>query len=371
MTDQQPQGRAPGDGRRDDGPHRDHEHGHDQDHRHDHEHGHEHRHGPWAAIRHLLAPHHHRVGDSVDRALEDSHLGERVTKQTLVLKLAGAGVQLGIVAISGSLALMADMIHSFADASTTIPLWIAFVLGRREASSRFPHGYRRAEDLAGVFIVLVIMVTSVLVIWESTQRLRAPTPITNLPWVAAAAVVGIVVNEFVARIRIRVGRQIGSSALVADGLHARTDTLSSAAVLVAVGGVALGYDLVDSLVGFVVAAIILWMMKDTAVQIGLRLMDGVEPGTLEQIGAISAEVEGVEAVDAVRARWSGHRMMVEVSIAVDPERSVRTGHLVAEQVRHAVLHEARHVHDVLVHVNPAVGDDDDDPHALTRHHHRT
>lgn len=376
MTDQQPQGRAPGDHRRDDGHRHDHEHGHDHAHGHDHDHGdhgadHEHRRGPWAAIRHLLAPHHHRVGDSVDRALEDSYLGERVTKQTLVLKLAGAGVQLGIVAISGSLALMADMIHSFADASTTIPLWIAFVLGRREATSRFPHGYRRAEDLVGVFIVLVIMGTSLLVIWESTQRLRAPTPITNLPWVAAAAVVGIVVNEVVARIRIRVGRQIGSSALVADGLHARTDTLSSAAVLVAVAGVAFGYDLVDSLVGFVVAAIILWMMKDTVVQIGLRLMDGVEPGTLEQIGAISAEVEGVEQVDAVRARWSGHRMMVEVSVAVDPEQSVRAGHLVAEQVRHAVLHEARHVHDVLVHVNPAVGDEDDDPHALTRHHHRT
>ena len=134
-----------------------------------------------------------------------------MTKQALVGKLAGAGVRLGIVAISGSLALIAEMVHSFADASSTIPRWIAFVPGCREASSRFPHGYRRAENLAGVFIVLVIMVTSVLVIWESTQRLRAPTPITNLPWVAAAAVVGIVVNEVVARIRIRVGRQIGSS----------------------------------------------------------------------------------------------------------------------------------------------------------------
>ena len=362
MTEQHPEGvGSPDRGR-------DRDHGHD----HGHDHGdHGHRRGLWASIRHLVAPHRHHVGDAIDRALEDSHLGERVTKQTLVVKLAGAGVQLAIVAISGSLALMADMLHSFADASTTIPLWIAFVLGRREASSRFPHGYRRAEDLAGVFIVAVIMATSVLVIWESYQRLRAPTPITNLPWVGAAAVVGIVVNEYVARRRIRVGRRIGSSALVADGLHARTDTLSSAAVLVAVAGVALGYDLVDSLVGFVVAAIILWMMKGTALQIGLRLMDGVEPGTLEEISVIGAEVDGVETVDAVRARWAGHRMMVEVIVAVDPDQSVRAGHLIAEQVRHEVLHGAQHVHDVLVHVNPAVSDDDDDPHALTRHHRRT
>jgi cation diffusion facilitator family transporter len=323
----------------------------------------------WSSIKHFFAPHSHDVSDSIDSALEDSRLGERITKQTLVIKVGGAAIQLAIVAISGSLALMADMIHSFADASTTIPLWIAFVMGRRGATKRFPYGYRRAEDLVGVFIILVIMSTAGLVIWESYQRLVSPEPILHLPWVTAAAIVGIIVNEYVARLRIRVGRKIGSSALVADGLHARTDTLSSGAVLIAVAGVALGYDIVDSLVGFVVAAIILWMMKDTALQILRRLMDGIDEGTVDEITAISGSVDGVERVDAVRARWSGHRMMVEVIISVAPEHTVAEGHLIAEHVRHQVLHDAKHVHDVLVHVNPAVGEDGDDPHGLTRHHH--
>lgn len=346
-----------------------HDHDHDQahDHGHDDDHDHDHSHGVWSSIKHFFAPHSHDVSDSIDRALEDSHLGERTTKQTLVIKLAGAAIQLAIVAISGSLALMADMIHSFADASTTIPLWIAFVMGRRKATSSFPYGYRRAEDLVGIFIILVIVSTAGLVIWESYQRLITPEPIAHLPWVTAAAIVGIIVNEYVARLRIRIGRQIGSSALVADGLHARTDTLSSGAVLIAVAGVALGYPIVDSLVGFVVAAIILWMMKDTALQILRRLMDGVEPGTTDQIRAISEDVDGVDGVDAVRARWSGHRMMVEVIIAVDPNHSVAEGHHIAEHVRHQVLHRADHVHDVLVHVNPAVADGHD-PHELTRHH---
>ncbi len=299
--------------------------------------------------------------------MEASHLGERTTKQTLVIKLLGAALQLAIVAISGSLALMADMIHSFADASTTIPLWIAFVFGRRKPTNTYPHGYRRAEDLVGLFIILVIISTAAMVIWESYQRLIAPEPIQHLPWVTAAAIVGIVVNEIVARLRIRVGRQIGSSALVADGLHARTDTLSSGAVLIAVAGVALGYPIVDSIVGFIVAAIILWMMKDTALQIFRRLMDGVEPGTVEQIQSIGGDVRGVESVDAVRARWGGHRLMVEIIISVEPDLSVADGHTIAEQVRHEVLHRANHVHDVLVHVNPAVADGSD-PHELTRHH---
>lgn len=342
-------------------------HGHDHEHSHVDEHDHGHGHGFWNSIKHFFAPHSHDVSDSIDSALEDSHLGERITKQTLAIKVAGAAMQLAIFAISGSLALMADMIHSFADASTTIPLWIAFVMGRRKATSRFPYGYRRAEDLVGIFIILVIISTAGLVIWESYQRLLEPQDILHVPWISAAAVVGIVVNEYVARLRIRVGRSIGSSALIADGLHARTDTLSSGAVLIAVAGIALGYPIVDSIVGFLVAAIILWMMKDTALQIFRRLMDGVEPGTIDQISAISEEVDGVENVDAVRARWAGHRKMVEVIISVNPSQSVADGHDIAEHVRHQVLHQADHVYDVLVHVNPA-GSHDHDPHELTRHH---
>jgi len=186
-------------------------------------------------IAELFAPHSHDVADSVDGALESSAAGIRAVKISLMVLGLTALVQFAIVVVSGSIALAADTIHNFTDALTAVPLWIAFALGTRAATRRYTYGYGRAEDLAGLFVVAMIAMSAVIAGYQAVLRLIHPQPIDHVGWVAAAGLVGFVGNEWVAIYRIRVGRRIGSAALVADGLHARTDGFTSLAVVIRPG----------------------------------------------------------------------------------------------------------------------------------------
>ena len=225
----------------------------------------------------LFQPHSHDAADSVDDALAGSAAGIRAVKLSLIGLGITAVLQLVVVLVSGSAALLADTIHNFADAATAIPLWLAFAVGRRPPTRRYGYGFGRAEDLAGVFVVLMIAASSVIAAWESLQKLLHPQPINQLGWVAVAAVVGCFGNELVAQYRIRTGQRIGSAALVADGYHARTDGLTSLAVLIGVIGVWLGFSQADPLVGLAITVAILFVLKNAVVQIWQRLMDAIEP----------------------------------------------------------------------------------------------
>ncbi len=229
----------------------DHHHDHDHAHAHDHDHDHDHRHltGARGLVASIFTPHSHDAADSVDSALETSRQGIRAVKISLVALGATALLQLLVVAVSGSVALLADTIHNFSDALTAVPLWIAFALSRRAASRRYTYGYGRVEDLSGLFIVGMIALSAVLAGWEAIDRLLHPAPVTNLGWVAAAGIIGFAGNELVAVFRMRVGRRIGSAALVADGLHARADGLTSLAVVLGAAGVALGWPAADPIIG--------------------------------------------------------------------------------------------------------------------------
>jgi cation diffusion facilitator family transporter len=309
-----------------------------------------------AEIGHWFRPHSHDLTNQIDPGLEGSSEGIRATKIALGLLLVTSLVQLVIVLFSGSVALLADMIHNVADGLTSIPLWIAFVLSRRAHTRSYSYGYRRSEDLAGLFIVLVIAASAVIVAWESVSRLVDPEPLTHLPWVLLAGVVGVVGNELAARIRIRTGRRIGSPALVADGYHARTDTMASFGVIIAVAGAWAGYPIVDPIVGLLIAVLIAWIAVETARSVFRRLMDAVDEPVVARIEEMLPEVDGVVGADWVRARWTGHRMLAEVAICVDPELTVREGHAIAERVHDAILGELPQMESVTVHVNPAHAD---------------
>jgi cation diffusion facilitator family transporter len=363
--------RAPGD--HDHGHPRGHAHAHDrgdadhgQDHG-DHEHGHEHGGGPLGRLVGLFRPHGHDAADSVDDALEGSAEGIRTVKVSLLGLGLTALLQLVVVWFSGSVALLADTIHNFADASTAIPLWLAFSIGRRPPNRRYTYGYGRAEDLAGVFVVLTIAGSAALAGWESLQKLLRPEPIGHLGWVAAAGVVGFLGNEVVAQYRIRTGERIGSAALVADGYHARTDGLTSLAVLLGAGGVWLGFPQSDPLVGLAITAAILVILKDAARQMWHRLMDAVDPALIARAEAAARGAAGVERVSAVRARWIGHSIHAEALIVADCDLTLGEAHAVAERARHAMLHAVPKLAGVTVHVDPC-GHDGHDPHADLAHH---
>lgn len=263
-----------------------------------------------------------------------------------------AVLQVVIVLFTGSVALLADTIHNFADAATSIPLWIAFVLGRRLANRRYTYGYRRAEDLSGLFIVLMIAFSAALAGWESIRRLIDPVEVRHLGFLAAAGVVGFIGNELVAIYRIRVGRQINSAALVADGYHARTDGLTSLAVVVGAIGVALGFPMADPIIGLLITVAILFILRDASKSVFRRLMDGVEPELVDRIESKTLLVEGVRNVEGVKARWVGHRLDASLEVTVDSEISVARGHAIAEDVTQSLLAALPQLEHVVVHVDP-------------------
>jgi cation diffusion facilitator family transporter len=306
---------------------------------------------------------------NIDNALETSARGIWALKVSLLGLGATALFQLIIVLVSGSAALLADTIHNFSDALTSVPLWIAFVLGRRLVSRRYTYGYGRAEDIAGVFIVLMIFFTALIAGYESYRKFIDPQPVQNVGWVIAAAVIGFLGNEAVALFRMRIGHEIGSTALIADGQHARVDGLTSLAVLFGAVGSVLGYPVADPIVGLLITLAILFIVKDTAMTMWQRLMDAVDPAVVDDVEHVAAAVPGVQDVHDIRARWIGHTLHAELHITVDEDLPTRDSHRIAEEVRHALFHAHPRLALITVHVDPC-GHSGEDPHHLTAHHDR-
>ncbi|MEV1143336.1 cation diffusion facilitator family transporter [Micromonospora sp. NPDC049799] len=303
-------------------------------------------------MRHAVVPHSHDSRATIDPALESSRDGLRA----LWISLVGLGVtavaQAVIVVLSGSVALLGDTLHNVADALTAVPLGIAFLLGRRAATRAYTYGYGRAEDLAGIVIVVVIAASAVAAGWTAITRLLEPAEITHVPWVAAAGIVGFAGNELVARYRIRVGRRIGSAALVADGLHARTDGYTSLAVVAAAGGVAFGWRWADPVVGLVIAVAIVFVLKDATREVYRRLMDAVDPAIVDKAEAALRAVDGVRDVATVRLRWIGHRLHAEADLVVDARLSLVDAHAIAADAEHQLTRAVPRLTTATVHTDP-------------------
>ncbi|MFI0942892.1 cation diffusion facilitator family transporter [Streptomyces sp. NPDC021020] len=357
------------------------EHTHDLLHTHDadepahlHAHGRSPGHGHvgsrWARLRHqaghVLTSHSHDAGDKVDSVMETSRDGMRTLWLSLVILGTTTVVQAVVVALSGSVALLGDTVHNAADALTAVPLGIAFVLGRRAANRRYTYGYGRAEDLAGIAIVLTIAASSALAAYEAVDRLADPRDVTHLRAVAVAAVIGFVGNEWVARYRVRTGRRIGSAALVADGLHARADGFTSLAVLLGAGGAAVGWRWADPVVGLLITAAILLVLKDAAREVCRRLMDSVDPALVDTAEKTLREVDGVLDIGQVRMRWIGHALRAEADIVIDPHNSVVQAHAMAVAAEHALIHAVPRLTAATVHIDHLVHGAD--PHAPLAHH---
>ena len=327
-----------------------HEHG---DHNHDHVHGS----SPWARLRHALSgfigAHSHDSADQIDDVLEATAAGRRA----LLISLAGlavtAAIQAVVVILSGSIALLGDTLHNFADALTAVPLLIAFRLSRRPRNARYTYGYGRAEDLGGLFVIAMITLSSALAAYQATERLIHPRNVTDLWAVAGAALIGFIGNEIVARYRVRIGRSIGSAALVADGLHARTDGFTSLAVLVGAGGVALGWRLADPIVGLVITVAILGVLRSAIRQVGARLMDAVDPNLVTQARAAIAPIDGVISVDDLRVRWIGHTLHAEANLTLLPDLSLVEAHSIAHHAEQHLLQRVGRLTGATIHTSPA------------------
>lgn len=304
---------------------------------HSHDHGREHSHS-------------HGV---VDPTITTTTRGLWAVKWSFIALVVTAGIQLIVVIFSGSVALFADMIHNLGDASTAIPLGVAFLFARRPPSRRFTFGFGRVEDLAGMAVVLTILTSAAIAGYESIQRLLHPQSVSHLGAIIAASIVGFVGNEGVAVFRIRVGREIGSAALVADGYHARTDGWTSLAVLAGAVGIHFGYPKADAISGLVITAALLVVVWQSVKAVVARMLDGVEPEVADQVRTTALDVAGVVEVTDVRARWIGHRLRVEASIAVAPDLTITAAHEISKQVEHELKHHLKFLAGTIIHLDPA------------------
>lgn len=304
-------------------------------------------------IKEIFAPHSHDAADSIDDTLESTAAGIRTVKISLLVLGLTALIQIVIVVMSGSVALAADTIHNFADALTAVPLWIAFALGAKPATRRYTYGFGRVEDLAGSFVVAMITMSAIIAGYEAIARLIHPQQIEHVGWVALAGLVGFIGNEWVALYRIRVGHRIGSAALIADGLHARTDGFTSLAVLCSAGGVALGFPLADPIVGLLITAAILAVLRTAARDVFRRLLDGVDPAMVDAAEQALAARPGVQAVRSVRMRWIGHRLHADAELDVDPALDLAQAHRIAHDAEHELTHTVPKLTTALIHAYPA------------------
>ena len=280
-----------------------HDYGHPHGHHKDHQHGDGHTHGV------------------VDPTIATTDRGIFAIKWSFIILAITAAAQMLVVVVSGSVALLADTIHNIGDATTAIPLWVAFIFARRKPTATFTYGYGRVEDFAGIIIVLIILISALVAGYEAIDRFIHPQPIQLLGWVAIAGVIGFVGNEAVAVFRIRVGREINSAALIADGYHARTDGLTSLAVVVGAAHVWMGFPLADPITGLLITIAIFGIVWQSAKAVLTRMLDGVEPHIIEQILYAAEHVPDVRVIEA-RARWLGHRLRADLVVSIDPSLSV-------------------------------------------------
>ncbi|WP_326835677.1 cation diffusion facilitator family transporter [Amycolatopsis rhabdoformis] len=318
-----------------------------------HGHGHANDHGHGHGLRHAFKPHSHRSADRIDDTLEASRAGMRTLWLSFTGLLVTAIAQLVVVGFTGSVALLGDTLHNFADALTAVPLAVAFLLARRKATRRFTHGLGRAEDLAGLVILVVMAGSAALAGYEAIDRLLHPQPMVGAGWVALAGVIGFAGNEVVARYRVRVGRRIGSAALVADGLHARADGFASLAVVLAAGGALVGWAWADPVVGLLITVAIVVVLREAAREVFGRLLDAVDPHLVDDAEQALAHTPGVLGVDVVRLRWIGHTLAAEAEVSVDPHRTLAEAHGIAHDAEQHLGAALPRLARALIHAHPA------------------
>jgi cation diffusion facilitator family transporter len=323
---------------------------HRHDHHHDHAHGHTH--------------------GVVDPTIATTARGIWAIKWSFLILAVTAALQLIVVYFSGSVALLADTIHNVADAGTAIPLWIAFSLARRKPTETFTYGYGRVEDFAGLAIVLIILFSALVAGYQAIDRLIHPFPVLHLGWLAAAGLIGFLGNEAVAVFRIRIGQEINSAALIADGYHARTDGLTSLAVVIGAFGVWMGYTLADPIVGLIITVAILGVVWQSAKAVLTRMLDGVERPTINELRHAAEHARGVLDVESVRARWLGHRLHAEMRLAVDPALSVTNARKVVDDVKDHARDHLPALERLLVEIVPGSSGKNSEHHPQAKHQHR-
>jgi cation diffusion facilitator family transporter len=275
--------------------------------------------------------------DLADDAAERRLANRAVAVGAIGLALTGL-IELVIAVASGSVALLSDALHNLSDVSTSLVVFLGFAVSKRAASERYPYGYERAEDLAGVGIAVVIWASAVLAAVQSVHKLLEHGTTSHVGWAIAGAAIGIIGNQAVARYKLVIGRRINSGTLIADAKHSWLDALSSAGALVGLLGVLAGASWADPVAGLAVTLFICHVGWEVTSDVVHRLMDGVDPEVVTTAEQVAAQVPGVRHAHA-RARWTGRTLRLEVEGWLDAGTSVAEADGVGREVARTVGQE--------------------------------
>lgn len=287
----------------------------------------------------MSSGHEHGHGHSHVKSLD---LSTRDGVRALKFGVAGLGLttafQVALLLLSGSVALLGDTLHNGVDVAGTAIVWLAFIVTKRKKTTRFGYGYHRLEDLAGLAVVALIAASALFVVYESARAFDEP-PALHRPWlVLVAGIVGFVGNEAVAQYKLRVGRRIGSSALVADGQHSRADGFTSLGVVAAAVGIMIDQPRIDAAVGLAIGVLIGWAAYQSGRDVVLRLLDHGDPEIRHQLEHAAEEVSGFDHINELRLRHSGRTIHLVAHVCMPADYSLVRAHDVAEELRQAWLH---------------------------------
>jgi cation diffusion facilitator family transporter len=271
---------------------------------------------------------------SADDVSERRQANRAVAVSALGLTLTGL-IELTIALVSGSVALLGDAVHNLSDASTSALMFVGFRASRKIPSKRYPYGYERAEDLAGIGVALVIWSSALIAGVESGAKLLDHRSPDHLGWGIAAAAVGIVGNQLVAYYKLVVGRRIRSATMVADAKHSWLDALSSAGAMLGLVGVAFGWCWADAVTGIIVTGLNCHVGWKVTAGIAHRLLDGVDPDIITIAVTTATTVPGVDHASA-RARWTGRTLRVEVEGFLNPDTTLAEADLIGRSVATAL-----------------------------------
>ncbi|MBI5228514.1 cation transporter [Candidatus Micrarchaeota archaeon] len=264
-------------------------------------------------------------------------------------------IKLAATVVTGSLALLAELLHSVFDLLASILAYLGIRKAEQPADKTHLYGHEKFENLSSLAQTLLIVATSVLIIYEALNRINAPTKIEVPELGLFVMAVTLTIDYFVSRYLHSASSKYGSSALEADAYHFTTDLWGALAVIAGLAFVYLGYPVFDSLAAIAVALLMLWISYALGKKAFHVLMDwSPADSTVEQIERIVSSTPGVKHFHKLRARQAGNKLLVELHIKVSPRITLRKGHRIAHNVKKKLMRGMSNIKDVTIHVEPLV-----------------
>jgi len=282
--------------------------------------------------------------------------GEKAAKLSAIILLA-LGTLKGIVAIvSGSVALLAGTIESFSDVFSSIAVWAGLKIAKKKPTERFPYGYYKAETFALLIVSLIIVASSILIMFESSQKFFEANIISFSDLALAAAALSAVIYYLLAKYKERIGRQVGSQALISEGLHSMVDVYTSVLVFIGVFLAIFGYQVVEAIIGLAISVYVLIRGLSFGKDAVLVLMDvSPSPQRVKEMKEIALSVHGVEGIHDIRLRKSGPVFFGEMHVELQEGLSLEKAHAMSEEIETRTKERFKDLELVTVHVGLAHG----------------